>query len=274
VDRLSQLLRRFSLHADVFFAGNLCGSCDFEEPHGKRGHIHILKSGSLNLIDHKGKKRNIGQPSIIFFPTGHKHRIVPDLSNGANLVSATIHYQDMIANPIAQALPPFLKFQLSRYPDLKKTARWVFKEAFGDTCGHMPLTDRLCDILIIQVLREVLIDNEVSKGMLAGLAHPQLASVVTQLHAQPEFPWSLEAMAELAFMSRSKFADLFRDVIGETPGEYLTDWRMRVAKNALMKGDTVSVVAEKVGYENGSALARAFRKKIGVSPKVWQQQNA
>lgn len=80
-------------------------------------------------------------------------------------------------------------------------------------------------------------------------------------------------MAELAFMSRSKFADLFRDVVGETPGEYLTDWRMNVAQSALLKGDTVSVVAEKVGYENGSALARAFRKKLNVSPKVWQQQH-
>ncbi len=273
MDRLSQILKRFNLHADVFFSGNLCGLSDFDEPSGKRGHIHILKSGSLDLIDHQGKKRNIGQPSVMFFPTGRKHRIVPDPVKGADLVCATIEYVDVTANPIAQALPPFLKFQLSRYPDLKKTAKWLFKEAFDSKCGRMPMIDRLCDIFIIQVLREVLNSNEVSHGMLAGLAHPPLASVITQIHAQPEYPWSLESMAELAFMSRSKFADLFRDVVGETPGEYLTDWRMNVAQSALLKGDTVSVVAEKVGYENGSALARAFRKKVGVSPKVWQQQN-
>jgi len=47
---------------------------------------------------------------------------------------------------------------------------------------------------------------------------------------------------------------------------------MNVAQNALLKGDNVNVVAEKVGYENGSALARAFRKKVGMSPKAWQQK--
>jgi AraC-like DNA-binding protein len=273
VDRLSQILKRFNLHADVSFSGNLCAISEFDDAQGKHGRIHFLKSGSLDLIDHNSKKRNVGQPSVLFFPTGKKHRIVPDPLKGADLVCATINYEDVASNPIANALPPFLKFQLSRYPELKKSAKWLFKEAFDTKCGRMPMLDRLCDISIIQLLREVLDSNEVSSGMLAGLANPQLANVITQIHALPEYPWSLESMADLAFMSRSKFADLFRDVVGETPGEYLTDWRMRVAQNALLNGNNVSLVAEKVGYENGSALARAFRKKIGVSPKVWQQQN-
>lgn len=273
MDRLSEILKRFNLHAEVFFSGNLCGLSEFEEPNGKRGHIHILKSGSLDLIDYAGKKRKVGEPSVLFFPSGRKHRIVPDPVKGADLVCATIDYEDVTANPIANALPPFLKFQLSRYPDLKKSAKWLFKEAFDNKCGRMPMIDRLCDIFIIQILREVLDSNEVSHGMLAGLAHQQLANVITQIHALPEYPWSLESMADLAFMSRSKFADLFREVVGTTPGEYLSDWRMSVAKNALVNGDTVSIVAEKVGYENSSALARAFRKKVGMSPKAWQQQH-
>jgi AraC-like DNA-binding protein len=133
------------------------------------------------------------------------------------------------------------------------------------------ILDRLLDIFIIQILRQVLDDEKVSHGMLAGLSHPQLSHVINSIHAQPEYPWSLDSMAELAFMSRSKFADLFREVLDETPGEYLTNWRMRVAQNELLKGHSVSIVADKVGYENGSALARAFRKKTGSSPKAWQQ---
>lgn len=274
MDRLSPMLKRFNFHADVFFSGNLSEPCEFEETQGKHGFIHILRSGSLDLIDHNGKKRNVGQPSVLLFATGQKHRILPNPFKGADVVSANIEYDDIAANPIANALPPFLTFQLSRYPELKKTAKALFKEAFDSKCGRMPMIDRLCDIVIIQALRELLNSKEVPHGMLAGLAHPELTSVITHIHAQPEYPWSLETMAELVFMSRSKFADLFRDVVGETPGEYLNDWRMNVAKNALMKGNTVSVVAQQVGYENGSALARAFRKKNGVSPKAWQQQNA
>jgi AraC-like DNA-binding protein len=273
MDRLSEIIKRFNLHADVFFSGNLCSISEFEEPDGARGHIHILKSGALQLIDDLGKKRNIAQPSVLFFPSGRKHRLVPDPVIGADLVCATIEYQDPKANPIAQSLPPFLKFQLSRYPDLKKAAKWLFKEAFGDKCGREPMIDRLCDIFIIQVLRYVLDSEKMTQGLLAGLSHPQLSQVIVKLHAQPEYPWSLDSMAEYAFMSRSKFADLFREVVDETPGEYLTNWRMTVAQNELLKGHTVNIVAKKVGYENGSALARAFRKHSGTSPKKWQQQN-
>jgi AraC-like DNA-binding protein len=271
VDKLSEILKRFNLHADVFFTGNLCSAIEFDEPKGGRGHIHILKSGALTLIDKKGKKRNVAQPSVLFFPTGRKHRIVPDPAIGADLVCASIDYQDPIANPVAHALPPFLKFQLSRYPDLKKAAKWLFREAFGDKSGRAPMIDRLVDIFIIQVLRQVLDDEKVTHGMLAGLSHTHLAHVITSIHAQPEYPWSLDSMAELAFMSRSKFADLFREVVEETPGEYLSNWRMSVAQSELLKGHSVSIVADKVGYENGSALARAFRKKTGTSPKNWQQ---
>jgi AraC-like DNA-binding protein len=273
VDRLSEILKRFNLHADVFFNGNLCGVSEFDEPKGGRGYIHILKSGALTLIDKKGKKRIVAQPSVLFFPTGRKHLIAPDPAIGADLVSAAIDYQDPMANPLAHALPPFLKFQLSRYPDLKKAAKWLFKEAFGDKCGRAPMVDRLVDIFIIQVLRQVLNDEKVTHGMLAGLSHPHLAHVITSIHAQPEYPWSLDSMAELAFMSRSKFADLFREVVDETPGEYLSNWRMSVAQSELLKGHSVSIVADKVGYENGSALARAFRKKTGTSPKAWQQSH-
>nr|WP_136251211.1 AraC family transcriptional regulator [Ningiella ruwaisensis] len=273
MDSLSEILKRFNLHAEVFFSGNLCNLSEFHEKEGKRGHIHILRSGALTLVDENGKKKAVGQPSVLFFPTGRKHRILPDPVLGADLVCATIEYQDVTANPLAAALPGFMKFQLSRYPDLKKAAKWLFKEAFSDKPGRLPLIDRLCDIFIIQVLRQVLASNEMEHGMLAGLSHPQLCNVITQIHAQPEYPWSLETMSELAFMSRSKFADLFREVVGETPGEYLTNWRMTVAQNELLKGDAVSTVAEKVGYENGSALARAFRKKTGLSPKHWQQEH-
>jgi AraC-like DNA-binding protein len=274
VDRLSEILKRFDLHANVFFSGNLCVLSQFDESQDGSGYIHILKSGSLVLIDDKAKKRkkrNVAQPTVLFFPEGRKHIIVPDPLVGADIVSASITYQEPLANPMAHALPPFLKFQLSRYPDLKKAAKWIFKEAFGDKCGRAPVADRLLDIFIIQILRQVLDDEKVPRGMLAGLSHPQLSHVINSIHGQPEYPWSLDSMAELAFMSRSKFADLFREVLDETPGEYLTNWRMRVAQNELLKGHSVSVVADKVGYENGSALARAFRKKTGSSPKAWQQ---
>jgi AraC-like DNA-binding protein len=76
-------------------------------------------------------------------------------------------------------------------------------------------------------------------------------------------------MAETALMSRAKFAALFKDTIGQAPSDYLTDLRIAIAQGLLKKDKPVSLVANAVGYEHGSALARVFRKKTGLSPKEW-----
>ena len=82
----------------------------------------------------------------------------------------------------------------------------------------------------------------------------------------------LDAMAELALMSRSKFADLFKRTVGQSPGDYVIDWRIVVAQGLLKKNKAVALVANAVGYENGSALARVFKKKLGISPKQWLEK--
>ena len=56
MDRLSNVLNRFSLNANVFFSGNLCGVQAFEEAHIDHGHLHLLKAGELVI---KGDKFNI-----------------------------------------------------------------------------------------------------------------------------------------------------------------------------------------------------------------------
>ena len=122
------------------------------------------------------------------------------------------------------------------------------------------------------MLRHVVNNNIIQHGLLAGLAHPQLSKVLLAIHNAPENQWGLESMAELALMSRSKFAELFKRIVNQSPGDYLIDWRIAVAKGLLQKNKPVALVANAVGYENGSALARVFRKKIGLSPKQWLEK--
>ncbi|MCY1310502.1 RCS-specific HTH-type transcriptional activator RclR [compost metagenome] len=79
-------------------------------------------------------------------------------------------------------------------------------------------------------------------------------------------------MAELASaanMSRAAFAAHFREVTGQTPADYLVHWRVGLAQKLLRDGRPIPHVADAVGYESPSALARAFRRKTGASPREW-----
>lgn len=109
----------------------------------------------------------------------------------------------------------------------------------------------------------------VQGGVLAALTHPQLSKVIASIHGAPEQSWTVDSLADVAAMSRSKFATLFRETVGTTPNDYITDVRIALAKEMLKDNVPVSIVANKVGYEHASALARIFRKRLGLSPKEW-----
>jgi AraC-like DNA-binding protein len=92
------------------------------------------------------------------------------------------------------------------------------------------------------------------------------------MHDQPGHPWTLDELADLAGMSRARFAVNFRETVGITPLDYLTDWRMSVAQNLLKQGRPIKSVAAAVGYQSQAALARVFAKRIGLAPTDWARQ--
>jgi len=79
----------------------------------------------------------------------------------------------------------------------------------------------------------------------------------------------VDAMASEVFMSRSKFAALFKDTVGQSPMDYLTDLRLVMAQGLLKKKRPVSLVANEVGYEDASSLTRVFKRRFGITPKQW-----
>jgi len=74
-------------------------------------------------------------------------------------------------------------------------------------------------------------------------------------------------------MSRTRFADYFREVIGMTPFDYLTNWRLGVAQTMLRKGSSLKLIAFAVGYANATALTRVFTQRVGIPPSEWLARN-
>ena len=107
-------------------------------------------------------------------------------------------------------------------------------------------------------------------GVVAGLGDPRLAKALNAIHARPGDDWTLASLARVSGMSRARFAARFHDIVGVTPGDYLGDWRMGIAKALLRRGRPIKQIALEVGYGNASALARAFAAQHdGLSPTRW-----
>ena len=270
MDNLSEILDRISFSAEVFFSGNLCGIQTLGGT--SAGHLHLLESGKLTILTNEGHKVVLDKPTVIFFPGPTVHRIISEESENAKLVCATVQFESANRASLINSLPQFVYFEISDHELIGQISTWLFKEAFEDKVGRQGMLDRLSDIFLLQILRYVLDSGAAYHGILSALSHPQLSKVIDAIHKQPEKPWTLEMLADIAAMSRSKFASIFKQTVGQPPNDYITDLRLSLAQNLLRKNRPVSLVANDVGYEHGSALARIFKKKLGVSPKEWVQE--
>ena len=122
-------------------------------------------------------------------------------------------------------------------------------------------TVRAGDILFIGLLRHLIAHpGNLGHGLLSGLADPRIARALIAIHTYPQNRWTLESLAEEAGMSRTAFANIFRDVMSETPGRYLSAFRLAIAQRAVHLGKGLKAAARDAGYTNPSALSRALSR--------------
>lgn len=268
MDRLTALLSHFSLHAGVFYTGNICGIHDFAQD-SLRGHIHLIRRGPVQVIGVKQEVFDITEPTLLFLPRPNMHRLVADDRAGADVVCATVQFGCGGRNPITDSLPSVVMVKLTELAGVDSLLGLMFEEAFADHNGRQAVLDRLCEVLMIRLLRHCIDQGLTQGGTLAGLADTRLAKTIAAIHADPAQERDLSSMAALAGMSRARFAVRFREVTGETPADYLASWRVMTAQSLLKKGLQLKHVADDVGYGSASALTRAFVRKLGCSPTEW-----
>jgi AraC-like DNA-binding protein len=267
-DRLASLLDHFSISARIFHTGTLCGINDMSAD-GGLGQLHLIRDGEVEVIHGDLTVARITGPSLLLYPLPMAHRFRTDPGRGADFVCANIGFEGGPANPIAAALPAFICRPLSALQGIGPILDLLFAEAFEQHCGREAVLDRLFEIALIQVLRNLMEDGSIQVGMLAGMGHQRLRLALVAMHEKPAHEWSLEELAAQAGMSRSVFANTFRERIGCTPGVYLQRWRIGLAQRALLQGRPLKWVAIEVGYGSEAAFSRAFKASCGMAPRQW-----
>lgn len=152
----------------------------------------------------------------------------------------------------------------------------VGEEALADRPGRSLVLDRLLEVLLIEALRHrpgVVIGAD--RGLLAGLADAKIGKALRLMHEDAQRPWTVAALAAAVGMSRSAFAARFTQMIGVSPIDYLAQWRITLAKDALAASILpMAEIAELAGYQSVSAFSTGFKRATGLSPRVYTQSLA
>ena len=178
--------------------------------------------------------------------------------------------------PLLNILPSLVHFKVSdeELLALQATMQLLATEAQAPGLGSQRMIDRIAEIFFLQTLRAYIhTDSHENVVWLGAVADSQIANALSVLHEQSNYPWSVESLAKQVGMSRSVFAQRFKNVVGEAPMEYLTRCRIHKASRLLLESNmSISEIAHLAGYESDVSFNKAFKKRLGVSPGKYRSQ--
>ena len=193
------------------------------------------------------------------------------------IVSGWFRFDPMSVKPLTRLLPSLILVRVDQAQSLALTATlsMLASEMAEPAPGSELVVNRLADVLFIQCLRaHIASHSEPCKknGWLRAVFDPQVGVALKSMHDKVEEPWTVESLAAACGMSRSAFAVRFKGLVGETPLEYLTSWRMQKGAALLQKGDKkLFEVAKSVGYDSDAAFSKAFKRIFGVAPRAYRR---
>ena len=184
-----------------------------------------------------------------------------------------------LAKMLLAGLPPVLKVNVrgsNAGTWLEASVRYALAEARSPRPGGAGVLAKLAEVLFIEVLRLYVHEqSEGRTGWLAGVGDRIVGAALNALHKNPAHAWTLDELARTAATSRSVLAERFMHLVGSSPMQYLTQWRMLLASNLLCRSNApLASIAQDVGYQTDTAFSRAFRREFGAPPAAWRRSQA
>jgi len=169
---------------------------------------------------------------------------------------------------LLESLPPLAHIRPAGDDDrLLAALLRLFDEATAQRPGSAFAVRQHSQLFLLELLRSYAGRPALPSGWLRLLVDDRLRPALDLLHSHPGCPWKLTELAQAAAMSRTTFAERFREAAGVPPLTYLGRWRMLLAQRALRDSDVqVSALAEELGYGSESAFSTAFKRVVGESP--------
>lgn len=298
-DPLGETLYSLRLNGLVYASSELTApwGADMPPMAGKMM-FHIVTQGRclLRLPDHEDVILKPGELALL--PRGEGHSICSDTDahcqpffdipvskiserfefmryggggQQTQLTCGVLGFDHVVGEKLITQLPPLIHMQSDngQLPSsLQALVQLMAEEATRLSAGGETIVAHLADIIVIKAIRYwVEHAPDASKGWLGALKDPKIGKALAAIHAHPESSWTVEGLAQHAGMSRSGFSARFTEVIGTSAKQYLTEWRMSLARMKIMQSQVSLIdLADELGYQSEAAFSRAYKRVFGVPP--------
>lgn len=305
MDILNDILHTLDLKGALYFRTDFSGQWAVTVPTlGQAARFHLVVQGRCHVDVTNGAASDLETGDLILIPRGQSHvladragRDAPDLedvlkaagysgdgvlvagegddSASTQLICGHFTFRHGADHPLLRALPDSLVTSATvraEEPWLDDMLRFITRKMFSGQVGSHASVIRLSEIVFIELLRVGLDNAPGLKGLADAFQDPQVGKALTRIHADPSHAWTVDSLASDVGMSRSRFAERFRDLVGHGPMSYLADWRLQKALALLDQSrGSVQEIAGQIGYQSPAAFTRAFTAKFGSSPSDYRR---
>jgi AraC-like DNA-binding protein len=303
MDPLTEVLRDLRLESSFYARSELRApwGLSFSVKDGPSFHVIIMGRCWLRIDD---ERIPLGTGDLVLLPHGDEHQLAdpPEgaaiplaalpservgqnaalLCHGGNgeqalLICGGVRFAGPVAHPLLELLPRVLllpREELEGVHDwLDATLMMLGAEALSLRAGSAAVMTRLADILVLQTIRAWLERDEDRRlGWIGALGDPDIGRALALIHRRAEEPWTVASLAMEVHLSRSVFAERFSRLVGMSPMQYVTRWRMYLASSWILEERmSASEAAYRLGYSSEAAFSRAFKRHLQVTPGVFRR---
>lgn len=308
LDLLSDILTNLSMRGTIYFRTSFTKPWGVAVPSyenvarfhfAHRGNCLVRVDGTDDLID-------LAQGDLVIIPHGASHAlycghdpertIMPldavlarsgfdgsgvlvyggeEPQSETQLICGHFSFDPQARHILMERLPPFI--HIKNYGEsagrwMEATLRMIGEESGGQKMGGDLIALKMSEVILAQAIRTFIEGSDAPEWGLGAFSDKNLSRALDAFHKAPANSWTVEALAQVAGMSRTSFAVQFQKAMGMTPIDYVTKWRIEIAKKVLLSpGSSLADAAESAGYASDSAFARTFKKETRMSPAEFRK---
>ena len=279
-DVISDVLRSLRLEGTLYFEVRVTAPWGFSIPASDHAVFHFVTQGTAWLSTEEQEWVRVESGQTVVFPHGTAHALSHEPGgrgidgrtmfervdddgvvrlhgsaggSGATIICGHFSYDQTLPHPLVKSLPSVV-LAVDRSQDLAPGAR--------------ALTDRLAEVLLIEVLADL---SERDSRFVRSLRDPTVAAALHALHESPDVDWTVASLCSHVGVSRATLATRFSELVGESPIRYLTRWRMHLAARYLRKTTlSAAEVGMRVGYGSPFSFSKAFSRELGMAPSHYR----
>lgn len=239
------------------------------------GDVAVMARGCTHLLSVSPQVAGLPVQAI----TAHEGPAAEAAHGGSAVISGAYQLWATPLHPFFGEMPSWTVLRAADHPRLGPVALvtgLIEQELRGDEPARQVIVHGLLDVVFAFALREVTAQCAAARpGWSQAARDPQIRRALSLMHEDCAHPWTLEALAQRAGLSRTGLAERFRGAMGDTPLNHLRAIRMQRAMHLLAETEQgLEAVAAAVGYQDAFGFSKVFKRSTGMSPREFRQRDA